>query len=103
MTYASTLENSLDGDTTKLSFVFDHEMRCCILGSSSMLHRHDQSAMRRKTAEEPPREIPIVLVELMDERRLHQFGLLSRRGRGSSCPDSRASGQGIGDARLGGA
>ncbi len=27
-TYAKTLENSLDGDMTKLSFVVDHEIRC---------------------------------------------------------------------------
>lgn len=34
----STLENSLDGDITKLSFVLDHEMRCCMLWSSSILY-----------------------------------------------------------------
>jgi hypothetical protein len=27
-TYDNTLENSLDGDMTKLSLVLDHEMRC---------------------------------------------------------------------------
>lgn len=27
-TYDNTLENSLEGDMTKLSFVLDHEMRC---------------------------------------------------------------------------
>jgi hypothetical protein len=36
-TYDRTLENSLEGDMTKLSFVFDQEMRCCMLWSSSML------------------------------------------------------------------
>jgi len=36
-TYASTLEKSCDGDMTKLSALCDHEMRCCMLGSSSML------------------------------------------------------------------
>jgi hypothetical protein len=29
-TYDNTLENSLDGDMTKLSLVLDHEMRCCM-------------------------------------------------------------------------
>ncbi len=38
-TYASTLENSCDGWMTKLSEFAVHEMRCCILGSSSMLSR----------------------------------------------------------------
>jgi hypothetical protein len=32
-----TLENSLEGDMTKLSFVLAHEMRCWMLWSSSML------------------------------------------------------------------
>lgn len=35
--YASTLENSVEGDMTKLSLVLDHEIKCCILWSSSML------------------------------------------------------------------
>jgi hypothetical protein len=35
--YASTLENSCEGWMTKLSALAVHEMRCCILGSSSML------------------------------------------------------------------
>jgi hypothetical protein len=39
-TYDKTLENSLDGDMTKLSFVLDHEMRCWMLWSSSMLCAH---------------------------------------------------------------
>lgn len=39
-TYARTFENSDDGDMTKLSFVFDHEMRCDMLWSSSMLCRY---------------------------------------------------------------
>lgn len=30
-TYAKTLENSEEGDITKLSLVFDQDMRCCIL------------------------------------------------------------------------
>lgn len=37
--YASTLENSVEGDMTKLSLVLDHEIKCCILWSSSMLHK----------------------------------------------------------------
>ena len=37
-TYERTLENSVDGDMTKLSFVLDHEIRCCMLMSSNMLH-----------------------------------------------------------------
>lgn len=36
--YARTLENSVEGDMTKLSLVLDHEIKCCILWSSSMLH-----------------------------------------------------------------
>jgi hypothetical protein len=32
-----TLENSLEGDMTKLSLVADHEMRCWMPWSSSML------------------------------------------------------------------
>jgi hypothetical protein len=36
-TYARTLENSDVGDITKLSFVFDQEMRCWMPGSSNML------------------------------------------------------------------
>ena len=36
-TYDRTLEKSLEGDMTKLSFVLDQEMRCCMLWSSSML------------------------------------------------------------------
>jgi hypothetical protein len=35
--YARTLENSGDGDMTKLSFELDHEMRLCMERSSSML------------------------------------------------------------------
>ena len=35
--YAKTLENSEDGDIRKLSFEEDQEMRCSMLGSSSML------------------------------------------------------------------
>ena len=37
MTYARTLEKSVDGDMTKLSLLFDHEIRFCIAGSSNML------------------------------------------------------------------
>ena len=42
-TYASTLENSLEGDITKLSLEFDQDIRCCILGSSSILRRISQT------------------------------------------------------------
>lgn len=35
--YASTFENSGVGDMMKLSLLLDHDMRFCILGSSSML------------------------------------------------------------------
>lgn len=35
--YARTFENSEDGDMTKLSFVLDHEIKCCMLWSSNML------------------------------------------------------------------
>ena len=37
VTDAKTLEKSVDGDIRKLSLLLDHEMRCCILGSSSIL------------------------------------------------------------------
>ena len=37
ITYARTFEKSVDGDITKLSLLFDQEIRCCMLGSSSML------------------------------------------------------------------
>lgn len=30
-THAKTLENSVDGDMTKLSLELDHEIKCCIL------------------------------------------------------------------------
>lgn len=36
-THASTFENSEVGDMTKLSSDWDHEMRCDMFGSSSML------------------------------------------------------------------
>ena len=36
-TNARTLENSDVGDMTKLSFVLDHEIKCTMLGSSSIL------------------------------------------------------------------
>lgn len=35
--YDNTFEKSAEGDMTKLSADDDHEMRCCILVSSSML------------------------------------------------------------------
>jgi hypothetical protein len=35
--YDNTLEKSAEGDMTKLSADDDHEIRCCILESSSML------------------------------------------------------------------
>lgn len=38
-TYDRTLEKSLEGDMTKLSLLLDHEMRCWMLWSSSMLRR----------------------------------------------------------------
>lgn len=38
LSYDRTLENSLEGDITKLSFVLDHEIKCWMLWSSSMLH-----------------------------------------------------------------
>ena len=56
---------------TKLSFVLDHDIRCWILGSSSILQR-DQSTLAHRDRRH-------VLVELMDKRRLHDFRLLRRR------------------------
>jgi hypothetical protein len=39
-TYDKTLEKSLEGDITKLSAEFDHDIKCCMLWSSSMLYFH---------------------------------------------------------------
>nr|POE89816.1 hypothetical protein CFP56_20285 [Quercus suber] len=39
-TYAKTFENSEDGDMTKLSLVADHDIKCCMLESSSMLDKN---------------------------------------------------------------
>lgn len=36
-TYARTLEKSVEGDMTKLSLLFDHDIRFCIAGSSNIL------------------------------------------------------------------
>lgn len=36
-THERTLEKSLDGDMTKLSAELDHDIKCCMFGSSSML------------------------------------------------------------------
>lgn len=36
-TYERTFEKSLEGDITKLSAVFDHDIRCRMLWSSNML------------------------------------------------------------------
>ena len=38
-TYDNTLEKSAEGDITKLSALADHDIKCWILGSSSMLLR----------------------------------------------------------------
>lgn len=40
MTYARTLEKSVDGDMTKLSLLFDHEIKFWMAGSSNMLTAH---------------------------------------------------------------
>jgi hypothetical protein len=45
-THARTLENSDVGDMTKLSFVPDQEMRCWMLGSSSILFSKNVSRWR---------------------------------------------------------
>lgn len=45
ITYANTLENSEVGDMTKLSFEVDHEIRCWILWSSSILRQPALSIM----------------------------------------------------------
>jgi len=47
ISYARTLENSVEGDMTKLSLVLDQEIKCCILWSSSMLHRGSVTAERK--------------------------------------------------------
>lgn len=38
-TYDRTFEKSLEGDMTKLSLVLDHEIRCWMVWSSSILGR----------------------------------------------------------------
>lgn len=40
--YLRTFENSLVGDTTKLSLDGDHEIKCCMLPSSSMLPQRSE-------------------------------------------------------------
>ena len=47
-THARTLENSDVGDMTKLSFVPDQEMRCWMLGSSSILFSRKCESMDKK-------------------------------------------------------
>ena len=42
-TYERTLEKSAEGDMTKLSALEDHDIRCWMLESSSMLFRTGQS------------------------------------------------------------
>lgn len=66
-TYDRTLLNSLDGLMTKLSFVLDHEMRCWMLWSSSMLWAHQllQVSSLRGSA---------LLVQLVDEGCLNDLG-----------------------------
>jgi hypothetical protein len=46
--YARTLENSVEGDITKLSLVLDQEIKCCILWSSSMLHKRSVTVGRQE-------------------------------------------------------
>ena len=50
----STLEKSADGDMTKLSLLFDHDIRLEILGSSSILitlsaHKAPSESLRQPT------------------------------------------------------
>lgn len=72
MTYARTLEKSVDGDMTKLSLLLDHEMRFCIAGSSNILHARQPT--------DRPWSAPVIhdllLVKLVNKCRLHHFGLL---------------------------
>lgn len=49
-TYARTLEKSFEGDMRKLSWDGDHEIRCWMLGSSSILRVWLVSAAKSPTA-----------------------------------------------------
>lgn len=68
-TYDRTFENSLEGDMTKLSFVLDHEMRCWMLWSSSMLRLCQYIDCISRSGADP-------LVEFMYESCLDDLGLL---------------------------
>lgn len=69
-THASTLENSADGDITKLSLLLDQDIRFCMLVSSNILQR---------VREGPNRLLAVYsLVKLMNKGRLHYFWLLRR-------------------------
>jgi hypothetical protein len=68
LAYARTLENSGEGDMTKLSLEADQEIRLCMLRSSSMLQSSQLMLLQGTTG--------AVLVELVYESRLHHFRLL---------------------------
>jgi hypothetical protein len=74
--YLKTLENSPVGDTTKLSFEGDQEIRCWILASSSML----QLIVSWPVPSNPrPKDQRCILVKLVDKSRLY-FWLLNSGG-----------------------
>jgi hypothetical protein len=74
-TYAKTFAKSPEGDMRKLSLLEDHDIRCWIFGSSSML------PMGVSSGNWPSGLINDVLVQFVDEGRLDHLGL---RGRGRS-------------------
>ena len=74
-TYERTFEKSWQGDMTKLSFELDHEMRCLIDSSSSILRSGKLNSPVVSTPD-------LVLVQLVNECGLHDLGLLRARSRG---------------------
>lgn len=66
--HARTLEKSAEGDITKLSLLLDHDIRFCMLESSSILRHVNHFASSQ--------HIDDVLIQLMDKSCLHHFGLL---------------------------
>ena len=70
---------------TKLSFVFDQEIRCWILGSSSILLRIVSHGLcLKRGVKNCCRRWVDVLIELVDESRLHDLRLLSCGGSSDS-------------------
>lgn len=87
-TDARTLENSEVGDMTKLSLVLDHDIKCWMLESSSMLFKGQVMSVPRGKFRTRDQKLVDVLVKLVDECGLYHFGLLGC----SSSPNGRVLG-----------